>query len=144
MMFLARYAMAPFSLGLICRWLACSVDQLDGPRPEVGIASTGGALDPVPHDLREPARARAAAAAGGEQDERAGRAGLAERQGRFVARAEAGAAGVALELGVLDVDPDRRDVLRAPHEACPGSGFRADRDRVDSEELREDAVRAAV
>src|SRR2546430_14214674 len=63
-MFLARYAIAP------CPWSSVrgfrSVDQLHGACTEVGIASVvRGALDSVPHDLREPARDRAAVAARG-------------------------------------------------------------------------------
>src|SRR5437899_11166275 len=59
-MFLARYAMAPFLSRLVC-----SVDQLDDPRPQVGVGAVSGlAFDSVPHHLCEPARDRAAAAVG--------------------------------------------------------------------------------
>src|ERR1043166_5476052 len=55
-MFRARYAMAP-----LLSLLGCSVDQLDGPCSQVGIAAVGGgALDAVPGDPLEPARDRSA------------------------------------------------------------------------------------
>ena len=97
--------------------------------------------DPVREGL---ATGAALAAVDVQQVERARCAGLAERQLRQVAGAEAGARRVALELRVLDVDSDRRDVLCALHQARARRRLGADRDGVDPEELREHAFRRAV
>src|SRR5207253_1560335 len=54
------YAMAPY----LSRF-DLSVDQLDGPRPQIGVAAVGrGALDAVPRDPLEPAGDRAGRAVG--------------------------------------------------------------------------------